>query len=180
MKRSLVSFLTILVAGFLSAGVCQANSSEAGTTPAAAPQQGAVPMNAELIKRSDGSWVIAKLSTAENLEPTDSELSEHPGLQATFDGYRRALARGDMEQLSSVWVMNPAERQELERLASNQSRISISISDATFVVNGDRATVQFLQRKAQSPVARKARRKLSRRGMAAYDSASSWDDVTTR
>ena len=106
------------------------------------------------------------------VEESKGALCDPPDLQSTFERDRHAMTRGDMDQLSSVWAMNPAKRREMDRLASAPERVSISRSQATCEIDGDRATLRFVQRRAG--------RKLSGRGMAAYDAGAGWDGVTTR
>jgi len=137
-------------------------------------------MTAEMHRRSDGSWVIAKLSETPSLEPMNTALEEHPELLATFDRYRRAFSRGDVDMLSSVWIMNPADRKQVSRTVRRGKAISVRISDASLEIDGDRATVAFLQEQSLSATRPAAKSRTSRRGMAAFDSAGAWDSVTTR
>ena len=173
--------LALAVAGLVIPLSAVANSLESGTqVEASVAPSNQVPMTAELVRRSDGSWVIAALRSNADLEVHDAPLADHPGLQSTFDRYRRAIARGDTIQLGRVWIMNPAERADMERLARQGKRVSISITRASLEVEGDRATVSFLQARNQTDEPLPRKRRLSRRGMAAFDDAGAWDLVTTR
>lgn len=181
MIRNLVTTLAVSGLILMVAPPTLADSSETSMknrTETSAP--GSVAMTAELVKRSDGSWVIGKLSTDDILEERAKTLDSHPELQATFDRYRHALSRADVDELGSVWIMNPAERQAVTRLAKQNKRVSVSISDASLEVNGDRATVSFVQASKASKLPTPRKRRPGRRGLAAYDSAGAWDNVSTR
>ena len=172
MTRILASALLFL----LQVTFANANSLETKDTVASY----SVPMTAEMVKRGDGSWVISKLSATEDLESKKAALKDHPDLETTLERYRRALSRGDIGQLASVWIMNPSERREMNRLADVENRVSFSISKASLAIDGDRATVSFMQGRTQSAPNAPRVRKLSRRGLAAHDAAGTWNHVTTR
>ena len=177
MTRILAAILVLACFITVSANANSIETTESSKEAIASPS---VPMTAEMLKRSDGSWVIVRLSTTTSLESQDAALQNHPELFETFERYRRALTRGDMTQLSAIWIMNPAERREMSRIADSDERFSVSISEASLIVDGDRATVSFLQDRKQSPAGTARQRKFSRRGMAAYDSAGAWDKLPTR
>lgn len=146
-----------------------------GASGQAAPAPRGTPMHAELVRRSDGQWVIARLSPAERLEARGSALSENEALQNVIEKYRKSLSRADLDELETVWIMNPAERKEIRRAASGGTRVSVQIREARFELAEDRAYVTFLQ--TQSRSAAPTNRRISRRGLAAYDSSQSWDAV---
>ncbi len=173
-------FASALILTFFVAVSANGNSIETQDASQTTDAPPSVPMTAEMVKRGDGSWVIVKLSATDDLESKQAALEDHPDLQATFERYRRALAGGNMTQLASVWIMNPAERHQMNRFADSDHRISISISDASFVVEGDRATVSFMQNRKRAVTSAPRTRELSRRGMAAYDPAGAWDRITRR
>lgn len=148
------------------------------TTDESAPAQ---PMSAELVRRSDGSWVIVKLQQTETLVERSTPIESNPELAETVDRYRLALSRGDAHALSTVWIMNPAERQQAGQLARGNTRFAVTITGATADVEGDRAAISFLEQRAESelPVRRRASRSRSR-GMAAFDPAGAWDALPSR
>lgn len=163
-------------AGAQTAALAPAPSSPAGTVASTQKSSHAVPMHAELIRRADGRWVISRLARTEELERHAAPLSEDPTLGSTMESYRKALSRSDLDGLSNVWIMNPSERKQMRRVASSGSRVSVQIEDATFSVDGDRAFVTFLQTQKRSPASGSNR--MSKRGLAAYDSSQAWDVVS--
>jgi hypothetical protein len=72
--------------------------------------------------------------------------------------------------------MNPAERSSVERMFEQGGSISVSISEPTIELEGDRARLAFEQRFAQSrgPGMGGRLERLYARALAASDSLGSW------
>lgn len=174
MNRAFVSVLACLLAG-----AANANSLDAVERTAVLAPGGATSMTAELVRRVDGGWVISKLNPTKTPLKGASPIADEPELEKTLDRYRMALTRGDMNALSSVWLMNPAERAELDRIADGPNALSVSISKAHQKIDGDHAWVIFLQQQSATTTP-KVRRKASRRGLSANDSVGEWAELTGR
>ena len=168
MKKAILCVLACLLAN--TAG---ADSLE---SPGLSIPTGATRFTADLVQRHDGAWVIAKLNASDAPLPGGSPLAEQPVLAETLARYRQALSRGDLDALSAVWLMNPSERAQLERVAANP--FSISISQAFQQIDGNRARVSFLQH--ASVAANDVRRKPSRRRLSANDSVGHWTALAGR
>lgn len=191
-----------------------------GETPAAAPRRGAAPesdaatadvdpsvapssarpgvasLQAELVRRRGGEWVIVSLTPRERAQgdressralaeaPGPSASDEHPELRAALREYERAFERRDAERLALVWIMNPYERVQLQQLFDKSAAIAVSIEDTALVVEGDRASLEFDQRIAIStrrPLAR-ALGRASQRVLVAHDAHGNWglDEILGR
>jgi hypothetical protein len=149
---------------------------------------GVASLQAELVRRRGGEWVIVSLTPRERAQgdrestralaeaagPFASD--EHPELRAALREYERAFERRDAERLALVWIMNPYERVQLRQLFDKSAAIAVSIEDTALVVEGDRASLEFDQRIAVStrpPLAR-AFGRASQRVLVAHDAQGNW------
>ena len=149
-------------------------------------------IEADLIRRRGGEWVIVSLtssgpaadrtgmpralSTGAAVPADDSEVLE------LLREYERAFERRDAVRLARVWIMNPSERIRVQRLFDRSDAIAVSIRDADVVVNGNRASLAFDQRFVVSSQSggSGAHSRAQRRALAARDSLGNWtlEDVS--
>jgi hypothetical protein len=146
---------------------------------AAAPARSSF-VQAELVRRDGGEWVIVQLSPGEPQAASPAGAPVPPArereIRRALDAYEKAFEEGDAPGLARVWVMNPAERSSVERMFEQGGSISVSISEPTIELEGDRARLAFEQRFAQSrgPGMGGRLERLYARALAASDSLGSW------
>lgn len=141
-------------------------------------------MEAELVRRASGEWVIVGLrSTAREPVPASTRPptlrgSAESEVLETLDRYEQALESGKPDRLAQVWVMNPSERAQIARLMEQSDGLTVSISDPSISVDGNQAQLAFDQsfEIARSPglggFARVDR--ALRRALGARDSVGDW------
>ena len=143
-------------------------------------------IEADLIRRRGGEWVIISLTSSGSAAGrTGMSGALSTGAVAPADDaeilevlreYERAFERRDAVRLARVWIMNPSERIRVQRLFDRSDAIAVSIRDADVVVDGNRASLAFDQRfvvAAQRPGSG-AHARAMRRALAARDSLGSW------
>ena len=108
-------------------------------------------MEAELVRRASGEWVIVGMRSSPreaagpSLRPPAVSGSAEAELLDTLDRYEQALESGDADRVARVWVMNPSERAQITRLMEQGEGVSVSISDPFISVNGNHAQLAFDQ-----------------------------------
>lgn len=139
-------------------------------------------VEAELVRRSGGEWVIVELHP-QAIEPGSLKAAPaqrqglpHAALEETLQAYERAFERRDEAGLARVWLMNPSEREEVGRMFRSSDGISVAISDPVVEVAGDHAKLRFDQRFSlmRSPGISRAFGGAYRRALAASDSVGKW------
>jgi len=146
-------------------------------------------IEADLIRRDGGEWVIVSLTSSgsgagrSGMLPVDS-----PGAVGTAPAdtaevlevlreYERAFERRDAVGLARVWIMNPSDRLRVQHLFDSTDAIAVSIRDADVAVDGNRASLAFDQHFVVSSLPRGsgAQFRALRRALAARDSLGTWD-----
>lgn len=162
-----------------------------GYDPADA-RSASTPLEAKLMRRAGGEWVIVQLGPPESAVPAalaalpaapapdalhaPSSVGDYVGVQAALRDYERAFERRDAALLSRVWIMNRSEMDQIERLFSESGSISVSIDDSDIQIDGDGASVRFAQTLTASRHSAFPRfRRRSPRSLVASDAAGSWD-----
>jgi len=147
-------------------------------------------LEAELVRRQGGEWVIVSLTPRSTLveesppaapasmggDPMAS-VSDYVAVQSALAEYEHAIERRDSARLAQVWMMNPAEQAHFQYLFDESRSISVSIEDSNINLQGDRASLRFAQRfevsrRGDAPRGFKRR---SHRALFASDAAGSWD-----
>ena len=141
-------------------------------------------IRANVVRRSGGEWVIVTLGlaspeAASSSAPSanESRIEDQPGLQAMIREYGRAFEEQDAQRLASVWLMNPVERKEIDRLFAEMSSVDVSVSHPALHLDGhDRGTLEFDQHFVISglPPASYPVRAGLRRALAAHDAYGDW------
>lgn len=145
-------------------------------------------IEADLIRRHGGEWVIVSLtSSGSGADRSGMLTAGSPGAAAAAPAaaaevrevlreYERAFERRDAVRLARVWIMNPSERLRVQSFFERSDAIAVSIRDADVVVDGNRASLAFDQRfvvSGQRDGAGSQPRAL-RRALAARDSLGTW------
>lgn len=145
-------------------------------------------IEADLIRRHGGEWVIVSLTSSGSGAGRPGMLpAASPGAAAAapvdaaevrkvLREYERAFERRDAVRLARVWIMNPSERLRVQRLFDRSDAIAVSIRDADVVVDGNRASLAFDQRFVVSgqPTGSGGHSRALRRALAARDSLGNW------
>ena len=140
-------------------------------------------IEADLIRRRGGEWVIVSLSSSgpagarSGLSRTGAAApAADPEILELLREYERAFERRDAVRLARVWLMNPSERVRVQRFFDRTDAIAVSIRDADVVVQGNRASLAFDQRFVVSGQrsGSGSRQRALRRALAARDSLGTW------
>lgn len=138
-------------------------------------------LEAELLRRMGGEWVIVSLTPlAPDPVPLSAEdpqtAADRSGVQAALHAYRSALESRDPLMLARVWIMNPAEQEQVQRLFAGSQSIRVTLEDPEVVVVSDRALARFQQRVVVSerPWWSLALRPASWRSLLARDETGTW------
>lgn len=156
----------------------QGHSSVVAALEGQAPQSTrAARLRARLIERNSGEWVIANVEMnpsgpAGALAGTASTAQVDTRFQRVIDEYERAFDERDPSRLARVWLMNPAERAQVEKLFGGSQQIRLSIDNARVTQTGGDAVVEFDQ---VVEVWKRPFRRSARRSMAASDNYGDWD-----
>ncbi len=151
-------------------------------------------IQADLIRRLGGEWVIVNLTSRgpkagraaalPALPPSAAATptADDTRVRAVLREYEQAFERRDAVRLARVWVMNPAERSRVQRLFNRSKAIAVSIRGADVVVDGNRASLAFDQRFVVSSQrgGSGAHSRALRRALGARDSLGNWtlEDVS--
>ena len=145
-------------------------------------------IEADLIRRRGGEWVIVSLTSrgstarrAAALQPLSASAAattaaDDAHVRAVLREYERAFERRDAVRLARVWIMKPWERSRVQRLFDRSGPIAVSIRDADVVVDGNRASLAFDQRLVVSSQGggSGADSRALRRALAARDPLGNW------
>lgn len=141
-------------------------------------------IRADVVRRSGGEWVIVNLALASvgaaavtAPSGTASRIEDQPGLQAMLREYGRAFEEQDAQRLAAVWLMNPLEREEIDRLFAEMTSVDVSVSRPALRLQGrDRGSLEFDQHFVVSglPPAGYSVRTAFRRALAAHDDYGDW------
>ena len=136
-------------------------------------------LQANLIQRGSGEWVIAGLRPREELgsdrSETDTSVPENAGVRAALLEYERAFEQRDADRLAAVLVMDPAERSRVRQLFDQNSVISVSIQNVSITVDGERGSLAFDQRMVASrPRPARASDRRAQRTLSAHDASGNW------
>lgn len=191
----------VKVLGFVAAGVLAASMAVAGaeqgskpsadsneslpTDPLGWEQSGFLHnvsrIRADVVRRSGGEWVIVRLalgSVGAGASPsgTASKIEDHPALQAMLREYGEAFQEQDAQRLAGVWLMNPLERKEIDKLFAEKSSVDVSVSRPVLRLEGDHGSLEFDQRFVVSglPQTDYSLRNALQRALAAHDAYGDW------
>ena len=165
----------------LGAGLFAIVSLSVGVPALSAPSatsNTAVELQAQLVKRSGGEWVIVRLGRSSALSPTALSLvGDEAGVHKALREYERALEQRDLQRLSRVWVMNPAERAAISRFFDESPGLDVEIEPGELTIRGDQATLLFHQRfrGATLPIPAKRARPGARRSLGSHDGVGTWE-----
>jgi hypothetical protein len=120
------------------------------------PRMGAratIPLRASLLRRREGEWLIYAIEQRRGVDALGPGPSTngHAHFDASspytaLEEFRHALAAGDIQRLSAVWLMNDGEREMVAELFA-RSRAQLLETEVLDVrVSDDRAIVDFDQR----------------------------------
>lgn len=113
-------------------------------------------LEADLV-RTRGGWQIERIVSRDNGDslpavasrgaPTSRDsLEAHSSALAALGEYQNAMTSCDLGALSRIWIMNRAERLNLEGFCRRFEGISVSVSGLGVEVDGDKGVVRFAQR----------------------------------
>jgi hypothetical protein len=141
-------------------------------------------IRADVVRRSGGEWVIVKLGlgstapgSAASPSGNPSRVEDQPGVQALLREYSDAFEEQDAQRLAAVWLMNPLERKEIDRLFADMSSLDISLTGPVlYLESRDRGRLEFDQHFLVSglPPAGYTMRSSLRRALAAHDAYGDW------
>jgi hypothetical protein len=134
-------------------------------------------IDAELVRRSGGEWVIVDMAPTSAGSAGAASQPVDAGLGDALGRYQRALELQDIELVARVWVMNPAERAQLQSFFDRQDASRVSLDWTVLRVDGDHAVVRFVQQLWSSSlpsVARFARARGHRLTLSASDAVGTW------
>lgn len=185
LPRCVLLIAPLVAAGLpLPAGADPVDGPQEGTTPGqgqVSVQASAAHLEAELLRRMGGEWVIVGLAP---LEPDPDPLAgddradpaDRVAVQAALHEYRSALESRNEMRLARVWIMNPAELAQVQHLFAGSESIRVSLEDLDLSIAGDRASARFLQQVvvSQRPWWSLALRPASWRSLFARDETGTW------
>ncbi len=140
-------------------------------------------LQADLIRRGSGEWVIAGLRPSGKLGSdhfrAGASRMTNAGVHAALLEYERAFEQRDADRLATVLVMDPAERSRVRRLFDRSSAISVSIRDVTIAIaiDGNRGWLAFDQRMVVSRRPRREPNHRAQRTLFAHDPSGNWRTI---
>ena len=134
-------------------------SAEAGSEPFAWPfeteQALGAHVQAELVQRAGGEWVMTGV-TAKPIETPREKIAWRQRDDQRFSEkilakYARAFKSLDVAGLNRVWVLNPDERAMVERLFETSDSIDLRLDAIVFRDDGERSWIAFDQYLVRKP-----------------------------
>lgn len=188
---TLMGLMGLLLWAAPAASEANFDASWLGYDPARKASSAAAELEAELVRRVGGEWVIVSLgplrpeppaapappaSPASSSTRARASVTDYVGVQTTLREYEHAMEKRDAARMSRVWIMNPAELAHIEWLFEESASISVRIDDSNIQIDGDQASMRFAQtlvasRRSASPHFRRR----STRTLFASDHAGSWE-----
>lgn len=170
----------------------QTAAAAASSSPPAASEQSqpdepgflqrAARIRADVVRRVGGEWVIVGLGLGprDGRPPSgnDDSINGQPALRAMLQEYEHAFEEQNAQRLAAVWLMNPSERAEIDRMFAEMSSVSVSVSNPVLLLEShDRGHLEFDQ---QFRVARLTPGPLPLKGpfqraLAAHDAYGDWN-----
>lgn len=165
-------------------GLRDADPAPASRDPVGEPDPtalGVFELEADLLRRHGGEWVIVRLAVPDRTGPqapgsrAPGESADAAPVRAALEEYRLALESRDSARLGRVWIMNPNERANVQRLFGQSAAVAVRIDDPVVRVDGDRARVRFDQQLMVSDGSElSARLRSGWRSLFAHDAVGSW------